>query len=98
MNATSRLGARRQMIRTCEIAEARDFRFERQVDRARRTVELLADDNLGATVRALDLALPIQELLRTLARLFVCEIIFLAEEQDNHVGILLDRAGFTQFR
>src|SRR5947209_14117404 len=93
-----RLHARRQVLLAGEIAETRDFRFEGHVDGACRTMPLFADDHFGAAMRALHFALPVQKFFRAFARFLVGEIIFLAEDKENHVRVLLDRAGFTQIR
>src|SRR5208337_3787759 len=69
---------------------------ELQFDRAGGAMPLLADDHLGPAVRALHLAHPGDVLLGAGPRLLVLEIIFLAEDEQHHVGVLLDLPGFAQ--
>src|SRR5205085_7339776 len=63
---------------------------------ARRTMALLADNDFGLAVHELHLGLPLEMLLGTHSRLFVLEVILLAEHEQHDVGVLLDRTGLTQ--
>ena len=49
-------------------------------------------------VTSVHLLLPLLVLFGVLARLSPLDIIFLAEDEQHHVGVLLDRAGFAQIR
>jgi len=75
-----------------EIAEAGEFGLELQLDRPRRAVALLADDDFRLPVRAIHLALPLGVLWRAHARFFVFEIIFFAIDEEDDVGVLFDRS------
>ena len=88
----------RQAAFAREIAEARDRGVELELDRSGRAVALLADDELGLAVDRGHLGLPFEMLFAAGPRLLVAQIIFLAEHEQHHVGVLLDRAGFTQVR
>ena len=87
-----------QMVVGAEIAEARDGGVELQLHGAGRAVALLADDDLGLAVHQRHLGLPLEVLFGARPRLLVAEVVFLAEHEQHHVGVLLDRAGFTQVR
>ncbi len=80
-------------VRRIEIAEARDGGVELQFDGARRTVTLLADDHLGFALDPIAFSQPFIEFLAVrFHRLAHLVIIFLAEHEQHHVGVLLDRA------
>ena len=59
---------------------------------------LLADDELGLAVNGGHLGLPFDVLVGARPRLLVAEVVFLAEHEQHHIGVLLDRAGFAQVR
>src|ERR1041385_5183038 len=88
----------RHMVVGAEIAESRHRRLELQLHRAGRAVALLADDDLGLAVHQRPLGLPLQVLFAAGPRLLVAQVIFFAEHEQHHVGVLFDRAGFTQVR
>ena len=67
-----------------------------QLHRAGRAVALLADDHFGAAVHLLHLLLPREVLGRAFLGLLVLEVVLLAIDEEHHVGVLLDRAGFAQ--
>src|SRR5262249_55988821 len=81
-----------------KIAEARELALEGELHRADRTMALLADDHLGLARHSHHLRLPIAELRCSLARLLPLDIVFLTEHEHDNVGVLLDRARFTQIR
>ena len=70
--------------------------LELQLHGAGRAVALLADDHLGDAVDLLHLVLPLEVLLGAGLRLLVLEVVLLAIDEQHHVGVLLDRAGFAQ--
>ncbi|GCC49577.1 hypothetical protein chiPu_0033706, partial [Chiloscyllium punctatum] len=80
----------------CEIAEPGDAGLEVQFDGAGRAVALLADDDFGLAMGQFQLHLPFFVLGGAGARLLVGEVVFLAIHEHHDVGVLLDRAGFTQ--
>src|ERR1700747_292553 len=88
----------RQMAVLGEIAEPGDRRIEVQFDGTGRTVTLLADDDFGLAVHQGHVELPLLIFRRARAWLLVAEIILLAIHEDDEVGVLFDRAGFTQIR
>ena len=63
---------------------------------AGRAVALLADDDFGAAVHLLHLALPGEVLGRAFLGLLVLEVVFLAIDEEHDVGVLLDRAGVAE--
>src|SRR3546814_5157685 len=65
-----------------QVVEARVLAEELELDRPGRAVSLLADDDLG------------QPLVR---RVFLV-VVLVAVDEDDHVRILLDGAGFAQVR
>src|SRR6516162_4990219 len=88
----------RQLVPTCEIIEARDRRLELQADGAGGAVALLADDDLGFAKDLVHLAAPFFVFGRSWPRLFIGQVVFLAEYKQDDVGILFDRSRFTQIR
>ncbi len=86
----------RQMAVLRQIAEPRELALELQFDGAGRAVALLADDDFGLAVHQRHVELPFFVFRRADARLLVGEVIFLAIHEHHDVGVLLDRAGFTQ--
>src|SRR6185312_5924393 len=81
-----------------EVAEPRHRRLEMQLDRTGRAVALLADDDFRLAMGEAHVDLPLLVFRRARTRLLVGEVIFLAEHEQHDVGVLLDRAGFTQVR
>ncbi len=69
---------------------------ELQFDDAGGAVALLADDDFGDAGDLVHLVLPFLMLGGVGARLLAGEVIFLAVDEEHHVGVLLDRAGFAQ--
>src|SRR5690242_9253075 len=88
----------RQTAFVGKIREARHVVLELQRHRAGRSMALLADDDFGLAVRDFHFRLPLEMLFRPGPRFAVLEIILLAINEHHHVGVLLDRAGFTQVR
>src|SRR5262249_11176133 len=88
----------RQPVFLGEIGEACHAGLELQLNGSGRSGALLADDDLGLAVYRVHFGLPLEVLFRAGARLLVLEIIFLAEQEQHDVGVLLDRAGFAQVR
>ena len=94
-----RLNALGQALFAHQRGEARDRGLELQLDRAGRAMALLADDDFGLAVHLVPLGLPFGEFLAAARpRLAHQVVIFLAEDEQHHVGVLLDRARFTQVR
>src|SRR6202790_539941 len=85
-----------QMVVQRQIAEPGETGLELQLDRAGWAVALLADDHFGLAVHQRHVQLPFLIFRRARAGFLVRQIIFLAEHEHHHVGVLLDRAGFTQ--
>src|SRR5437016_9349821 len=79
-----------------EIAEARELAFELYFHGAGGAVALLADDDFGLAVHQRHVELPFFVFRRPDARLLICEVIFLAIDEYDDVGVLLDRTRFTQ--
>src|SRR5882724_1837035 len=79
-----------------EVAEARELALEMDFHRAGGAVALLADDDFGLAFGTFHFGLPCRMFGRIRARLFVGEVIFLTIHEDDDVGVLFDRAGFTQ--
>src|SRR5580704_11414368 len=79
-----------------EVAEACYSGLELQLYCAGRTMALFADDKLGLSVRLGNLLFPVCKFRSSFTGLFVFEIIFLAEYEHHHVGVLLDRARLAQ--
>src|SRR5713101_3517785 len=90
------IGSLRQMAVMRQIAEPRQAGLELQFDGAGGAVPLLADDDFGLAVHQRHVQLPFFVFRRAGPRLLVGEIVFLAEHEHHHVGVLFDRAGFTQ--
>src|SRR5713226_3302533 len=86
------------------VVELGDLALEAQLDRPDRAVTLLGDDDFGEPGDALDILGPavaavvelVVGLVRPAHRLGAADIIFLAEDEHDDVGILLDRARFAQ--
>src|ERR1700676_5333561 len=87
-----------QMVVQRQIAEPGETGLELQLDRAGGAVALLANDHFGLAVHQRHVKLPFLIFRRARAGFLVRQIIFLAEHEHHHVGVLLDRAGFTQVR
>src|SRR5581483_10799490 len=79
-----------------QIGEAGEVILEEQLDGAGRAVALLADDRLGDAVDLLHLLLPLLVFHGAGARLLVLQVVLLAEDEEHHVGVLLDRARLAQ--
>ena len=60
---------------------------------------LLGDDDVGRALDLVEQSLPF-DIFRVvrIARLLVLDVVFLAEHEQHHVGVLLDGAGFAQVR
>src|SRR5690606_8306129 len=63
-----------------QVIEPRVLAEELELDRARRAVSLLADDDLG----------------QSLVRRILLVVVLVAVDEDDHVRVLLDRAGLAQ--
>src|SRR5438876_11482124 len=87
-----------QVAILCEIAEARELALELHFHGAGRAVALLADDDFGLAVHQRHIELPFLVFRRARTRFLIGQIVFLAEHEHHNVGVLLDRAGFTQIR
>src|SRR5271167_4384236 len=85
-----------QMVVDREIAETRHTGLELKFYRAGGAVALLADDHFGLAVHQRHIQLPFFIFRRAGAGLLICQIIFFTEDEQHHVGVLLDRTGFTQ--
>ena len=72
------------------------MRLEGKLDGAGRSVALFADDNFSAVLGGLHVRLPFEPFLRAFTRLFILQVILLAEHEQHHVGVLLDRTGFAE--
>src|SRR6056297_3279656 len=80
-----------------EIAEAGEPALEAQLDRADRSVALLADDDLGLAVQRLHVLLPLGHGLEiVLAGLFPFLVVLAPVDEHHHVRVLLDRPGLAQ--
>src|SRR5262245_9941490 len=88
----------RHLIVLREIIEASDSRVELDTDGTGRPMALLADDDLGLAVHIGHFHLPSRVVVGAWPRFLVAQIIFLAENEHHHVGVLLDRARFAQIR
>ena len=77
-----------------------------QLHGADRAVALLGDDDISEAIGRLTALFPalvavvefFRGLLRAMRRLGPRQVILLAENEHDDVGVLLDRAGFTQIR
>src|SRR5579862_7424166 len=93
-----------QVIAADEVLEPRRVVSEAQGDLADRAVALLGDQHLGGAVHLLEPLLPILVahvvalvvLFGAAHRLAAAQIIFLAEDEHDDIGVLLDRSRFTQ--
>ena len=79
-----------------QIREARELGLEGEADRTRRAVPLLGDDDLGPPPCRFELGLPVEMILRARIRLAIGDVIFLAEDEQHHVGIRSIEPDFTQ--
>src|ERR1700730_1753288 len=87
-----RLRVLERLIVARQIVEAGDRGIELQVDVAGGAMTLLADDDLGLAVGRIHLGLPLDVVVGARPWLLVAEVILLAEHEQHHVGVLLDRA------
>src|SRR5260221_13692246 len=86
------------------IVELGDLALEAQLDRADRAMALLGDDDFGEPGDALDILRPavaavvelVVGLVRPAHRLGTADIVFLAEDEHDDVGVLFDRARFAE--
>src|SRR3546814_89298 len=93
-----------EMVIGDEVAEPRGVAVEGELPRADRAVALLGDDHLGFAIGALAAFLPalqaLVELVVVLAvalgRLGALNVILVAVDEHDDVGVLLDRAGLAQ--
>ncbi len=82
-----------------EVAEAGELTLERQANGADGAVALLADHNFGFAVQALHFILPRGHfVVLVITGLFALFVVFLAVHEHHDVGVLLNRARFTQVR
>ena len=79
-----------------QIAEPRHGGIELQFDGAGRAVPLLADDDFGLAMHQLHVELPFFIFRRAGPRLLVSQIVLFPEHEQDDVGVLFDRAGFSQ--
>ncbi len=86
--------------RVGEIGKACEFRLEGELHRAGRSMALLGDDDVGRAASPYRTGLPTRRISGRcrIARLLVLDVVFLAEDEQHHVGVLLDRTGFAQVR
>src|SRR6202041_1636785 len=87
-----------QIILFYEVAEAGELPFELQFDGARRSMALLCDDDFGFPEGQLHFELPFFMFGGARLGLLVLQVIFLAVDEQNDVGVLFDRTGFAQVR
>src|ERR1700704_4309952 len=88
------------------VGEAGDLGLELQLDLAGGAMALLGDDQLGELVDSLHVALPLLVALENLGivafdralGLVRRDIIFLTVDEEDDVGVLLDRARFPEVR
>src|SRR3954470_4328749 len=90
------VGSFRQMAVMGRIAELRHGGIELQFDGAGRAVPLLADDDFGLAVHQRHVELPFFIFRRAGPRLLVGQIVLFPEHEQDDVGVLFDRAGFSQ--
>ncbi len=89
---------------TFKVAEAGELAGELHLDSIDRAVALLGDDNFGDVAHLFQsffaALLPLEKFVVTfvlvLGRASALQIIFLAEDKHDHVGVLLDGARFTK--
>src|SRR5215207_4453001 len=89
-----------------QVAELGELAFERQAHDAGGTMALLGHDHLGLAVGLLAALAPalvalveaLVALLGAAARLGAGEVVLLAIDEHDDVGVLLDRARFAQIR
>src|SRR5690348_17636538 len=79
----------RQMVVLGEVEEAGELALETHLHGAGRPVALLGNDDLGLAAGLVHLVFPLRVFERAGLRLPVLEIIFLAEDEQNHVRVLL---------
>src|SRR5579862_6255906 len=85
------------LVRGIEIGEARDRGLELQFHCAGWAVALFADDQFRLARHAFAFGEPLSELFAVrFHRLAHLVIIFFAEHEQHHVGVLLDRARLAQ--
>src|SRR3954451_23396532 len=84
------------MVLFREIGEAGEFAVEGERDRASRPMALLGHDHLGLAAHLVHVVFPLDVFLGAELRLAVLEVIFLAIDEHDDVGVLLDRTGFAQ--
>src|ERR1700730_12545705 len=88
--ARARSNLLRQLIFTCQVVEPCHLCLELETDGSRRAMTLLADDDLGFSVRGIHFDLPPRVLIRARPRLLVAEIILLAKYEQYDISVLLD--------
>ncbi len=81
-----------------QVREPCHIRLELQLHCARRAVALLADDAFGQPVHLVHILLPLKMFRRALGRFAPRDVIFLAEDEHDDVGVLLDGARLAQIR
>ena len=90
-----------------QIAEAGKLTLEQQRNRARGTMALFGDDQIGTVVGFRHPLLPLVHrrmvffaiaVERDLLGHLLFKVIFVAVDEHHRVGVLLDRAGFAQVR
>src|SRR5882724_13264907 len=103
-SAEASAAAMGQVIVAGEIGELRDLAFEVERHRADRAVALLGDEDVGGVANLLAVFLPaldafvelFDRLVLALLRFGALVIVLLAIDEHDDVGVLLDRAGFSQ--
>ena len=90
------LSSFRQHIVLGEVAKARELTFEGQFDGSDRAVTLLSNDDFGLARDLAHLGHLVGKFRRSLVRFVSFHIIFLSEHEHHDVGVLFDRARFTQ--
>src|SRR5690606_34034031 len=85
-------------IRTLgQVCKSRELGLESELDRAGWPVTLLGDNDVGSATHFFKVLLPFFIFrVKLVARLEILDVIFLAEHEQNHVGVLFDGARFTK--
>src|ERR1051325_7331777 len=94
--ASSSVGRSAAVMDLVEIAELGELLLEIELHHAGGAVALLGDDDLGLVVRLLEPRLPFGVFGIVGARLLGAEIVFVAVDEHDDVGVLLDRARFPE--
>src|SRR5262249_60383897 len=86
----------RHLVLSRTISKARYVGLELELNRSRGTVTLLANDYFGQPMSCIGFSLPFRKLTAAFRRFLVLKVVLLAEHEQHHVGVLFDRARFTQ--